>query len=127
MSFNDSTIEPKNIFLGLLINRIAIIEEIIYDQKAYRNGLTALLSLIDILDETSQNNLKTQRTQITAMQNGNLRKEEIQKIFSQIIMYLHKTYLQEVSLGLIPASSLAYTKPEPAKEAIATRLSSKLG
>jgi hypothetical protein len=126
MSFNDSTIEPKNIFLGLLINRIAIIEEIIYDQKAYRNGLTALLSLIDILDETSQNQLKNQRTQITAMQNGNLNKEEIQKIFSQIIMYLHKTYLQEVSLGLIPASSLAYTKPEPAKEAISTRLSSKL-
>lgn len=77
MSFNDSTIEPKNVFLGLLINRLAIIEEIIYDMKDYRRGLTAMLAIIDLLDETSKNQLTPQRSSITTMQDGNLDKTKI--------------------------------------------------
>ncbi len=127
MSFNDSTIEPKNAFLGLLINRIAITAEIIYDQKELRTGLIMMLSLIDMLDETSQKQLEPQRTKITDMQEGRLQKDTVYKIFSTISIYLHKTYLQEVSLGLIPASTLTNTKQIPdGKEAIPTRLSSRL-
>ena len=107
---------------------MGIIEEIIYDQKELRAGLTMMLSLIDMLDETSQDQLKNQRDTITNMQdNGKLDKTKVYKSFSEISKYLHKTYLQEISMGIIPASTLTATKQIPTNtEAIPTRLSSKL-
>lgn len=78
-----------------------------------------MMALIDCLDPVSQDKLKELRERLNGFYNNtnSIKKGDIEKAFSELMVYLHNTYLSEVSKGVIPASILKKTQktPEPAK------------
>lgn len=124
---NDYSIEPKKQLLNLLVITVFNIRTVIYHEHDYKTGLNELKGLIDILDEQSQNALKKHRKQIeTLLSHGDYVRAQIEPIVQGICIYLNKTYFQEMTMGLIPTSTLPADGKKPEREKINPHRTSRL-
>ena len=122
----DYSIEPKKQLLNLLTITLFNIRMVIYHEHDYPTGLNELKGLIDILDEQSQKTLKKQRERIVELLHGSYQREQIEEVVQQVSIYLHKTYLQEMTTGLIPTSTLPTDGKTPEKKKIEAHRTSRL-
>jgi hypothetical protein len=127
-TFETATIEPRKIFLAWLIHEMSFIEALVYHTPGdCFHGLQAMRGIIDTLDETSQENLKQSRQTIEVyLARQGYSRQDIHRLWATISIYLHRQYLQEVSMGIVPAASLVGKDKAPSHEKVAPRLSAKL-
>jgi len=126
-SFESATIEPRKIFLGWLIHEMGFAVTLLYHDNRCFRGLQAMRGLIDNLDTQSQKLLGQERMDIESMLATNkYTKQEVYSLYSRIAQYLHRSYLQEVSMGLIPTATLEGKETPPSHDKVASRLSAKL-
>lgn len=124
---NDYNIEPKKQLLNLLTITLFNIRMVIYHLHDYRAGLNELKGLIDILDENSQKALAKQREQIVSLlRSGKYERNQVETVVQTVSVYLHKTYLQEMTMGLIPTSTLPCDGKTPEKIKIEAHRTSRL-
>lgn len=127
-SFPDAAQEPRKVFLTLLITTVAGIKQELYNGRAaQRATLELMCGLIDILDEHSQKKLEHIYDTLVKYREGKTYlKHDITNLFSEICIYLHKTYLQEVNLGIVPAASLPTKEKAPEPKIYSKQLDARL-
>lgn len=87
--------DPRKQFIGMLVKNIDNCYYQIYSHSAAErnHGAVFLIGLIDVLSEDSQKFLKPIRDRLTNF-NGIKESEDLYECFSQVNMYLQKTYLE---------------------------------
>lgn len=101
---NSENIDPRNAFLFLLVNKLALAQSYIYEESAKGTyGLRVLHGILDVLDKKSQDELKTVHDKIEQWQEtGQFYSSDCKAAFTEISVYLHKEYLQEAIRGAKP-------------------------
>lgn len=92
--------EPRKIFLGFLITALMEIEATLYHGSNISRTPALMLGLIDSLDETAKEKLKSQHEKLATMRlhpymKGNT-KEAYEQLYREITTYLHQTWLKEL-------------------------------
>ena len=90
--------DPRKVFINYLIFLIKEIEYRIYLCSKVSTAIVPLMGLIDSLDETSKDKLKTQYEQLKGMKEGKVRIQNgvVEELYRMVLTYLHGTYLAEV-------------------------------
>jgi hypothetical protein len=103
------------------------VEEAIYNSQPLRtHSIIMIKGIMDSLDETDKKHLKKQYDQLQKLRHNSSSEEAIEELYTDITSYLHKNYLQEVHLGIIPAASIPTEAKPTSHEAVPSRLSAKL-
>ena len=107
--------EPRKMFVSFLIWNINQVEQRLYLFPNTVKAIYALEGLISSLDAKSQKTLEPQLKQLESFHtNFNLcSRTKLKQIYQEVLRYLHRTYLSEVTRGIIPASTLPPTTPKP--------------
>jgi hypothetical protein len=89
--------DPRKNFVALLIWDIKIIQTQIYLERKPLRAVSSLMGLIDTLDADSKKKLENQYKKLDDIFHNALlaTTEDIQKLFRQILSFLHTTYLRE--------------------------------
>ena len=96
----DYTAEPRKVFVNFLIWNIKQIEtDVFQNRNRTPSVLSPLIGLISSLDEKSKKTLDPQNKRLLAMRRDTYEFSlaETEKIYGEILAYLHSTYLSEVS------------------------------
>lgn len=126
-TFATATVEPRPKFTSYLIDYMREVAHILYREDNCFEALQDMRGLIDILDPQSKEEcLIEQRQQIETYLATRYSKQQVHQLFSSITSYLHRSYLQEVSMGLIPTATLKGEDEIPSHEKVPTRLTAKL-
>lgn len=103
------------------------VEEAIYNSQPLRtHSIIMLKGIMDSLDEGDKKTLKNQYDKVQHLRNNSASDQEIEQLYADITTYLHRNYLQEVHIGIIPASTIPTDNKPPSHEPVPSRLSAKL-
>ena len=92
----DFTGEPRKVFVNFLIFNLKQIEAQIFFGGAATAAIKSLRGLIGSLDKKSQKALAEQYKQLIKFDNnGTCGRTEIEDVYRQVCVYLHKEYLKE--------------------------------
>lgn len=90
--------ESKKVFVNFLILNCNLIEQKIYFGGSATSAIRPLKGLIDSLDAQSKKKLKQQYEDLQSFE-ANVylcSRERMEQIYSQVLSYLHSTYLKEM-------------------------------
>ena len=91
------------------------------------HSVTMMMGIINSLAEGDKTKLKDLSTKLLEYRKTyNFTVDQLDEAFCTLTDYLHKTYLQELRMGIVPAAALPETSQRPSSEAITRRVSSKL-
>ena len=90
--------EPRKVFVNYLIWTSKIVEENLFMGGKVSMAVRAMRALIAKLDEKSKKKLKPQLDRLLEIETNVLTlnsRTELEQIFSEILTYLHESYLKE--------------------------------
>ena len=93
----ESTPEPRKIFLGFLITTLMEIESCLYNSPHKTSAASMMLGLIDSLNKEAKDALKNQYATLVKLREQGPKRNEMEKLYSEITTYLHATILKELS------------------------------
>ena len=127
MSVEDEiSLEPKAYFQRSLIRKMDRVYDSLYVRNDGVNAVSLLIGVIQSLPENCQNVLKDVLNQLSKFErSGNFKNEDIRSIYSAVYDYLHRTFLSEISKGIIPTATLKGEKKKPEPKAYPKVLSSE--
>ena len=94
--------EPKKVFVNYLIWTSKIVEESLFMGGRVSLAVRAMRGLIAKLDEKSKEKLKPQLDRLLEIESNMLTlnsRTDLEQIFSEILSYLHESYLKEVNFA----------------------------
>ena len=130
MSVDNVAVEPKNIYLALLIKKIDLASEAIYERGLETVGLKILLGIVNSLHKGSKEDTELKKAKETLEKyfiHSTSIEGDANTLFSQVVGYLMDHYLTETNLGIVPAISLPATKDPPKNEATQAFMSADTG
>lgn len=103
------------------------VEEAIYNSMPMRtHSIIMIKGIMDSLTKSDKAHLKKQYEKVVHLRNNSASEKEIEQLYGEVTDYLHGTYLQEIQMGIIPASTLPTDAKAPDKTPIPARLDAKL-
>jgi hypothetical protein len=103
------------------------IESCLYITGPKTHSIAMMRGIIDSLAEQDKEQLKKQYAALSQFNDGGtLEQSSLENIYRELTTYLHKTYLQEINIPIVPSGSLPGTVDKPSKEAVPKRLGAKL-
>ena len=128
MSYDNTTPEPKQYFLSLLIKLNFIVADSVYRQHDYHTALDGMMEIVSLtcIDQTPDiKAIAAKLSEYHAQQNAPI--EEIPIMFTSIQKYLMQHWFGELNLGtVIPTSTLKTEAKKPSHDAISSNQSSRL-
>ena len=128
MSYDNTSPEPKQYFLDLLIKLNFYVADAVYRYHNYHeaiDGMNEIVSLTCIDDQSELKEMAAKLKEYASSQNAPI--DEIPVMFTTIQKYLMKHWFSELNLGtVIPTSTLPTDTKKPSHAAISSNQSSRL-
>jgi len=103
----DVSQEPRKVFQSYLIKAMNEAKFFIFLRPELEaTGLNVLDAIVSSLNEQHQNALKEIHAKVRSASLQGGPKVDARQAFQEIFRYLHKSYLEEISVGIVPTAGL---------------------